>query len=77
MSGRTQLEHTLVILKPDAVQRQLVGRIVAQFESKGLKIVALKLARLERELLERHYGCTRARTSTSRFWLTWPPGRWC
>ena len=56
MSGRTQLERTLVILKPDAVQRQLVGRIVAQFESKGLKIVALKLARLERELLERHYG---------------------
>ena len=56
MSGRTRLEHTLVILKPDAVQRQLVGRIVAQFESKGLKIVALKLARLERELLERHYG---------------------
>jgi nucleoside-diphosphate kinase len=56
MSGRTRLERTLVILKPDAVQRQLVGRIVAQFESKGLKIVALKLARLERELLERHYG---------------------
>jgi nucleoside-diphosphate kinase len=56
MGGQIQLERTLVILKPDAVQRQLVGRIVAQFESKGLKIVALKLARLERELLERHYG---------------------
>ena len=56
MSGRTRLERTLVILKPDAVQRQMVGRIVAQFESKGLKIAALKLARLERGLLERHYG---------------------
>lgn len=56
MSGRPQLERTLVILKPDAVQRQLVGRIVAQFEAKGLKIVALKLAGLERELLGRHYS---------------------
>lgn len=56
MSGRTRLERTLVILKPDAVQRQLVGRIVAQFESKGLKIAALKLARLEPELLARHYA---------------------
>ena len=49
------LQRTLVILKPDAVQRQLAGRILARFEAKGLKLVGLKLARLPRELLERHY----------------------
>ncbi len=48
-------QRTLVILKPDAVQRQLVGAILRRFEAKGLKLTAMKLCRLERSLLERHY----------------------
>jgi nucleoside-diphosphate kinase len=44
------------MLKPDAVQRGLVGRILARFEAKGLKIVALKMARVDRGLAERHYA---------------------
>jgi nucleoside-diphosphate kinase len=50
------LERTLVMLKPDAVQRGFVGRILARFEAKGLKIVALKLARVDRALAERQYA---------------------
>jgi nucleoside-diphosphate kinase len=50
------LERTLVMLKPDAVQRGFVGRILARFEAKGLKLVAMKLARVDRALAERHYA---------------------
>jgi nucleoside-diphosphate kinase len=50
------LERTLVMLKPDAVQRGFVGQILARFEAKGLKIVALKMARMDRALAERHYA---------------------
>ena len=49
------MERTLVLLKPDAVQRGLVGRILARFEAKGLKLVGLKLRRFEPELLAEHY----------------------
>ena len=49
------MERTLVLLKPDAVQRRLIGRIISRFEDKGLKIAALKLMRVTRELAERHY----------------------
>jgi len=49
-------ERTLVILKPDAVQRGLVGEILARFEKRGLKIAALKLEVISRETAERHYG---------------------
>jgi nucleoside-diphosphate kinase len=50
------VERTLVILKPDAVQRGLIGRILERFEAKGLKLVALKLTTLAPALAERHYG---------------------
>jgi len=50
------LERTLVMLKPDAVQRGFVGQILARFDAKGLKIVALKMARMDRALAERHYA---------------------
>ena len=46
---------TLVLLKPDAVERQLVGSIVSRFEPKGLKIVAMELRTLDAAILERHY----------------------
>lgn len=50
------MERTLVLLKPDAVQRGLVGEIVARFEKKGLKLVGLKLRRFDEALLRRHYA---------------------
>jgi nucleoside-diphosphate kinase len=48
-------ERTLVLIKPDAVQRLLTGRILARFEERGLKIVGLKLVDVDRRLAERHY----------------------
>jgi len=50
------VERTLVLLKPDAVQRRLVGRIISRFEDKGLKIVGMKLMQVTQELAERHYA---------------------
>lgn len=50
------MERTLVLLKPDAVQRRLVGRIISRIEEKGLKIVGLKMIRVSRELAEKHYA---------------------
>jgi nucleoside-diphosphate kinase len=49
-------ERTLVLVKPDGLQRQLVGRILARYEERGLKIVGLKLVQIGRELAERHYA---------------------
>jgi nucleoside-diphosphate kinase len=51
-----ELERTLVIIKPDAVQRGLAGEIIGRLERRGLKIVALKLHVIDRALAERHYG---------------------
>lgn len=50
------MERTLVLLKPDCVQRRLVGRVVSRFEDKGLNIVALKLMQVTPELAQRHYA---------------------
>jgi nucleoside-diphosphate kinase len=52
-------ERTLVLVKPDGVQRLLVGRIIARFEERGLKLVGLKLVRVSRELAEAHYAVHR------------------
>ncbi len=52
-------ERTLVLVKPDAVQRLLTGRILARFEERGLKIVGLKLVHVDRDLAERHYAVHR------------------
>jgi nucleoside-diphosphate kinase len=49
-------ERTLVLIKPDAVQRLLSGRILARYEERGLKIVALKLMLTDRATAERHYA---------------------
>ena len=49
-------ERTLVLVKPDGVQRQLVGQVIARFEQRGLKIVGLKLVQVDRDLAERHYA---------------------
>ncbi|MFH0965848.1 MAG: nucleoside-diphosphate kinase [Planctomycetota bacterium] len=50
------MERTLVLIKPDAVERRLVGRIIARFEERGLAIVAMKLARLSEKLVRTHYA---------------------
>lgn len=50
------MQQTLVIIKPDGVQRALVGKILARFEERGLKLVALKLVQVSRELAEKHYA---------------------
>ena len=52
-------ERTLILIKPDGVQRLLVGRILGRFEERGLRIVALKLTRADRALAERHYAIHR------------------
>ncbi|MBI5035207.1 MAG: nucleoside-diphosphate kinase [Chloroflexi bacterium] len=49
------MQRTLVIVKPDGVQRGLVGKILARFEERGFKILALKMEQVSRELAEKHY----------------------
>jgi nucleoside-diphosphate kinase len=54
-------ERTLILIKPDAVQRLLIGQIVERYESRGLRIVGLKLMVADRALAEQHYAEHRAR----------------
>jgi nucleoside-diphosphate kinase len=49
-------ERTLVLVKPDGVERGLVGEVISRIERKGFKIVALEMRTLERSLAETHYG---------------------
>lgn len=50
------MERTYLMVKPDGVQRGLVGPIISRFEQKGYKIVGLKMMQISRELAEKHYG---------------------
>jgi nucleoside-diphosphate kinase len=50
------MERTLVIVKPDGVQRGLAGEILGRIERRGLKLIGLKLTQIERPLAEQHYG---------------------
>jgi len=50
------VERTLIIVKPDGVQRGLVGTVIERFERRGLKIVGLKMIQVSRELAEQHYA---------------------
>ena len=50
------MDRTLILVKPDAFARGLTGEIIARFERKGLRLVALKLMTMDRELAERHYA---------------------
>ena len=52
-------ERTLVLIKPDGVQRLLAGRILARYEERGLKLAGLKLIHVDRDLAERHYAVHR------------------
>ena len=55
------LERTFIAIKPDGVQRGLVGEILGRFEKKGFKLVALKQLQPSREIAEKHYGLHRDR----------------
>lgn len=55
------MERTLVLIKPDGVQRGLVGELLGRFEHRGLHLVGLKLISMSRELAEAHYGEHRGR----------------
>ena len=50
------MERTLVLLKPDCVERRLIGRMIGRFEDKGLNIIALKLLRVTPDLAKQHYA---------------------
>ncbi len=54
-------ERSLVLIKPDGVQRLLVGRVISRLEDRGLKIVGLRLLLVSRELAEQHYAVHRDR----------------
>ncbi len=49
------MQRTLVIVKPDGVQRMLTGKILTRFEERGFKVIAMKLVQVDRELAEKHY----------------------
>lgn len=55
------METTLLILKPDTIKRRLIGRIIGRIEERGLKIVGLKMIRIDEELAEKHYGVHKER----------------
>lgn len=50
------MEKTFLMVKPDGVQRQLIGQIVSRFEQKGLKLIGAKLMKISEELAQQHYG---------------------
>jgi len=56
VSPEQSVERTLVVLKPDAVQRGISGEILARFERRGLRIAALRLLRVDRAMAEKHYA---------------------
>jgi len=55
------MERTLVVIKPDGVQRYLVGEILRRFEARGLKLVGLKMLVVDRDMAERHYAVHRGK----------------
>ncbi|NJK59656.1 MAG: nucleoside-diphosphate kinase [Oscillatoriales cyanobacterium SM2_1_8] len=56
------MERTFIAIKPDGVQRSLVGEIIRRFEAKGFQLVGLKLVQVTRELAEKHYAEHRERS---------------
>ena len=55
------MEKSLVLIKPDAMQRNLGGKILARLEEQGMKILALKMLHMDKDLAERHYGVHRGK----------------
>jgi nucleoside-diphosphate kinase len=50
------MERTFILLKPDCIQRRLMGRVLARFEDKGLNVIAMKMLRITPELSKQHYA---------------------
>ncbi len=50
------MERTLILIKPDAMQRELAGQVIARFQAIDLKLCALKMLQMDRSLARRHYG---------------------
>ena len=50
------MERSLVLIKPDAIQRALAGQIISRLERKGLKIIAMKILHMDKDLAQRHYA---------------------
>ena len=73
-------ERTFIAIKPDGVQRGLIGEILGRFERKGFKLVGLKQLTPSRELAEKHYGVHKERPFLLDWWTSsllvrlWP---WC
>ena len=55
------MERTLILVKPDGVQRGLAGEIISRFEKRGLKLVGMKFMQMSQELAEEHYGVHKER----------------
>ena len=55
------MERTFIMIKPDGVQRGLVGEIISRFETKGFNLVGMKFMAVSRELAEKHYGVHKER----------------
>lgn len=55
------MEQTLILVKPDGVQRGLIGEIIGRFEQRGLKLVGMKFIQMSRQLAERHYAVHKER----------------
>lgn len=55
------MEKTLILVKPDGVQRTLIGEIIGRFERRGLKLVGMKFIQMSRELAEEHYAVHKGR----------------
>jgi nucleoside-diphosphate kinase len=56
------MERSLVLIKPDAIQRGLAGEIISRLERKGLKIVAMKMVHMDKNLAQRHYAIHKGKT---------------
>ena len=56
------MERTFIMIKPDGVQRGLIGEIISRFERRGLKLVAMKFMHVSRELAEKHYAVHKGRS---------------
>jgi len=56
------MERSLVLIKPDAIQRGLAGEIISRLEKKGLKIVAMKMLHMDKKLAQRHYAIHKGKT---------------
>ncbi len=50
------MERTLILVKPDAMQRSLAGEVISRLEKRGLKIVGMKLLQMDEALAKKHYG---------------------